>query len=55
MSNTSKPNSAPPAKPGLLTEDRNAAVRTHKGVQTIVKVPSRAAEAQRQGVKESKI
>jgi len=43
-------------RPGLLVEDRNAAVRTEPdGRQTIVKVPSRPAEADRQGVSESKI
>ena len=43
-------------KPGLLVEDRNSAVRTaDDGSQTIVKVPSRAVEAERQGVNESAI
>ncbi len=43
-------------RPGLLVEDRNAAVRTDdEGQQHIVKVPSRAEEAERQGVSESTI
>ena len=46
----------PSRRPGLLVEDRNAAVRTHAdGQQTIVKTPSRAEEAARQGVHESQV
>ena len=44
------------ARAGLMVEDANAAVRTdNDGAQRIVKVPSRAAEADRQGVDESSI
>jgi hypothetical protein len=50
------PVQTPKARPGLLVEDRNAAVRTHQdGSQEIVKVPSRPAEADRQGVSEARI
>lgn len=43
-------------RPGMLVEDRNAAVRTHSdGSQEIVKVASRPEEAKRQGVDESRI
>ena len=43
-------------RPGILVEDRNAAVRTNAdGTQSVVKVPSRPVEAQRQGVDEAKI
>lgn len=62
MSTTSMPNEQHPAagtrkaRPGLLVEDRNAAVRTNAdGAQAIVKVPSRAEEAERQGVSESQV
>lgn len=54
--NREPPVHAPRARPGLLTEDRNAAVVTASdGTQRIVKVPSRAEEAARQGVSESAI
>ena len=44
------------ARPGMLVEDRNVAVRTNDdGSQALVKVPSRADEAKRQGVQESSI
>lgn len=60
MSTPTNPSAAatpsPKPRPGLLVEDRNAAVRTaDDGVQTIAKVPDRAVEAVRQGVEESKI
>jgi hypothetical protein len=61
MSTSSQPPPAagtpsPKPRPGLLVEDRNAAVRTNSdGQQTVVKVPSRAEEAARQGVDESRI
>lgn len=43
-------------RPGMLVEDQNAAVRTDAdGRQTVAKVADRAAEAERQGVDESKI
>jgi len=43
-------------RPGLLVEDRNAAVRrTPEGDERITKVPSRQEEARRQGVEESAI
>jgi len=45
-----------PKTPGMLVEDRNAAVRTDdEGRQTIHKVPDRRDEADRQGVDESQI
>ena len=56
MSDTPAP--APQAAPvrKLLTEDRNSATRVNTdGSQTIVKVPDRAIEAQRQGVSESQV
>lgn len=47
---------APKARPGLLVEDRNSAVRTSAdGAQTVVKTADRAAEAARQGVAESQV
>jgi hypothetical protein len=53
-STTEKP--VKPPKPGILVEDRNAAVRTSpSGEQRIVKVPSREQEAERQGVSESQV
>lgn len=60
MSNTSnepsQPVAAAPRRPGMLVEDRNAAVRTAPtGEQTIVKVASRTEEAARQGVRESQV
>lgn len=48
--------SKPKPNPGLLVEDRNAAVRTSpSGEQRIVKVPDRKREAEHQGVNESQI
>jgi hypothetical protein len=42
-------------RPGLLVEDRNAAVRRTSEGEKIVKVLSRPEEAERQGVAESTI